>query len=267
MDSTMWKIALRTLARDKTYALINVAGLALAIACCLILGVYLRSELTYDHSHVNYKKIFRVVNEFEFNGKLDRFAVTSPMLGPMLKEENADVQAYVRFQGGGSNRSFIQHGGDGYYWSNTYVADPNVFEVFTHKILYGDPKTALVSPTSVAVSRTFARKYFGDRNPLGETITSDGNDFQISLVFDDLPENTHLKYDVLFSSNIPLFATPVLAYVVMLAWLRSFAFRTSINPGVFLIAALVGLGIAYLTVALQSLKAARAHPVRALRYE
>jgi putative ABC transport system permease protein len=208
MDSTMWKIALRTLARDKTYALINVAGLALAIACCLILGVYLRSELTYDHSHVNYKNIFRVVNEFEFNGKLDRFAVTSPMLGPMLKEENADVQAYVRFQGGGTNRNFIQHGGDGYYWSNTYVADPNVFDVFTHKILYGDPKTALVSPTSVAVSRTFARKYFGDRSPLGETITSDGNDYQISLVFDDLPENTHLKYDVLYSSNIPLFATP-----------------------------------------------------------
>ena len=208
MNSTMWKIALRTLARDKTYALINVAGLALAIACCLILGVYLRSELTYDHSHVNYKRIFRVVNEFEINGKLDRFAVTSAMLGPMLKEENADVQAFVRFQGGGGNKNFIQHGNDAYYWSDTYIADPNVFEVFTHKILYGDPKTALVSPTSVAVSRTFAQKYFGDRNPLGETITSDGNDFQISLVFDDLPENTHLKYDVLFSTNIPQFSTP-----------------------------------------------------------
>jgi putative ABC transport system permease protein len=208
MNSTIWKIALRTLARDKTYALINVAGLALAIACCLILGAYLRSELTYDHSHVNYKRIFRVVNEFEINGKLDRFAVTSAMLGPMLKEENADVEAFVRFQGGPGNRNFIQHGADGYYWSTTYVADPNVFDVFTHKILYGDPKTALQSPTSVAVSRTFARRYFGDRNPIGETITSDGIDAQISLVFDDLPENTHLKYDVLFSSNIPLFSTP-----------------------------------------------------------
>jgi len=208
MNSTMWKIALRTLARDKSYALLNVAGLALATACCVILGVYLRSELTYDHSHVNYKRIFRVVNEFEINGKLDRFAVTSGMLGPMLKEENSDVQAFVRFQGGGGNRNFIQHGADGYYWSNTYIADPSVFEVFTHKILYGDPKTALVSPTSVAVSRTFARKYFGDRNPVGETMTSDGNEFQVGLVFDDLPENTHLKYDVLFSSNIPLFSTP-----------------------------------------------------------
>jgi len=208
MNSTMWKIALRTLARDKSYALLNVAGLALAIACCLILGVYLRSELTYDQSHVNYSRIFRIANEFEINGKLDRFVNTSIMLGPMIKEENADVQAFVRFQGGGTQKRFIQHGGDGFYWSNVYVADPNVFEVFTHKVLYGDPKTALDAPTSVAVSRTFAQRYFGDKNPLGETVAIDGIDAQITLVFDDLPENTHLRYDVLQSTNQPQFATP-----------------------------------------------------------
>ena len=82
MNSTMWKIALRTLARDKSYALLNVAGLALATACCLILGVYLRSELTYDQSHVNHSRIFRIANEFEINGKLDRFVATSIRLRP-----------------------------------------------------------------------------------------------------------------------------------------------------------------------------------------
>ena len=208
MNSTVWKIALRTLARDKSYALLNVAGLALAIACCLILGVYLRSELTYDRSHVNHKQIFRIANEFEINGKLDRFAATSTMLGPMLKDENSDVQAFVRFQGGGQTKRFVQHGADGYYWANVYVTDPNVFDVFTHKIIYGDPKTALVPPTSVAVSRTLARRYFGDKNPLGETLTIDGIDAQISLVFDDLPENTHLKYDALLTTTAPQFATP-----------------------------------------------------------
>ena len=170
MNSTMWKIALRTLARDKAYALINVAGLALAIACCLILGVYLHGQLTYDQSHENYKRIFRVVNEFEINGKRDAFAVTSPVLGPMLKDENSDVQAYVRFLGGGGGRNFLKHGDVGYYWRNTYVADTNVFQVFTHKILYGDPKTALDSPTSIAISHTVAKRYFGDRNPIGETL-------------------------------------------------------------------------------------------------
>jgi putative ABC transport system permease protein len=210
MNTSVLKVALRILARDKTYALINVAGLALAVACCLILGVYLRSELTYDQSNVNHKRIFRVVNEFEFNGKVDTFAATSPMLGPMLKDDNADVQAFVRFQGGGGgNQRFIKHGNDGYYWDNVVTTDPNVFEVFTHEVLYGDPQTALLEPTSVAVSRKFAQKYFGDRNPLGETINiENGSEFKITLVFDDLPENTTLKYDVLFSTTQPQFVTP-----------------------------------------------------------
>jgi putative ABC transport system permease protein len=208
MNSTMWKIALRTLARDKIYALINVTGLAIAIACCLVLGIYLRSELTYDQSHENYQRIFRVVNEFEINGKLDRFPQTSPALGPMLKDENADVQAYVRFLGGGGGRNFLTHGADGYYWRDTYVADTNVFEVFTHKILYGDPKTALDSPTSIAISRSVARRYFGDRNPIGETLASDGNPAQVTLVFEDLPENTHFRYDALFSANLGMMSTP-----------------------------------------------------------
>jgi putative ABC transport system permease protein len=210
MNTSVLKVALRTLARDKAYALINVAGLALAVACCLILGVYLRSELTFDQSHVNHKRIYRVANEFDFNGKVDTFAATSVMLGPMLKDDNADVQAFVRFQGGGGGaQRFIKHGNDGYYWDDVATTDPNVFEVFTHKILYGDPKTALAEPTSVAVSRKFAQKYFGDRNPLGETINiENGSEFKITLVFDDLPENTTLKYDVLFSMTQPQFTTP-----------------------------------------------------------
>jgi putative ABC transport system permease protein len=130
------------------------------------------------------------------------------MLGPMLKDENSDVQAFVRFQGGGTQKRFIQHGSDGYYWGGVFVTDPNVFDVFTHKVLYGDPKTALQPPTSVAVSRTLAKRYFGDKNPLGETLTIDGNDAQITLVFDDLPDNTHLKYDVLLTTTAPQFATP-----------------------------------------------------------
>lgn len=208
MNSTMWKIALRTLARDKTYALINVAGLAIATACCLTWGIYLRSELTYDQSHANYPRIFRIANEIEVNGKSDSFARTSAVLGPMLKEENADVQGYVRFLGGGNSRNFLTHGADGYYWRDTYVADTNVFEVFTHKILYGDPKTALDAPTSIAISHSVARRYFGERNPIGETLASDGNNAQVTLVFEDLPENTHFRYDALFSANLGLMSAP-----------------------------------------------------------
>jgi putative ABC transport system permease protein len=204
----MWKIALRTLARDKGYALINLAGLAIAIACCLIIGVYLRIELSYDRSYADSDRIFRIVNQLEINGKQNTLARTSPALGPMLKDEIPDVQEYVRFLGGGNSRNFLTHGADGYYWRDTYVADTNVFKVFKHKILYGDPNTALDAPASIAISHSVARHYFGERNPIGETLASDGNNAQVTLVFEDLPENSHFRYDALFSANLGMMTVP-----------------------------------------------------------
>jgi len=198
--------ALRWLNRDKLYTLINVAGLSLAMASCVVLGLYLRSELTYDRHHVQHERIYRVATEFRANGRAERVALASGLLAPMLADELADVRAYVRFVPPGlwetATDRVIRHGRDAFTWSDVYVTDPNVFEVFTHEILYGDPKTALVDPSSAAVSRTFARKYFGDANPLDEVITLDnGEQRKITLVFADLPPNTHLKYDVLFSYN------------------------------------------------------------------
>ncbi|HZF29031.1 MAG TPA: FtsX-like permease family protein [Gammaproteobacteria bacterium] len=199
-----FRAMLRTLLRDKLYTAINVAGLSLAIASCVVIGMYLRSELTYDRHNALHERIYRVEAEFKSDGRSQRVATTPGVLAPMLVEEFADVQAFVRFTPPGSfltaTDRVIRHGDDAFVWSDIYAADPNVFDVFTHEILYGDPKTALADPSSVAVSRTFARRYFGDANPLGETITLDGGvALKIALVFADLPPNTHLKYDVLLS--------------------------------------------------------------------
>src|SRR6185437_4707858 len=117
------------------------------------------------------------------------------------------IKAYVRFQSNAPQDTAglaMHHGSDTYYWKNSYFVDDDVFDVFTHRIIYGNPKTALKDGNSIAVSETFARKYFGDRNPLGVLITTDaGIANKITLVFADQPVNTHLKYDILFSSNAP----------------------------------------------------------------
>lgn len=202
------KITLRKLYSEKLYALINISGLAIAIACCVILGLYLRSELTYDHYHANYKRIYRIEREFNINGKISRYAVTSPAMGPMLKEEYPEIEDYVRLRPNLQD-ILIRHGDDAYYWDKTFTADANVFRFFNHNIIYGDPDTALVDPNSVAVSDTFARTYFRDANPIGKTISTDeGGPRVIKLVFADQPENTHLKYDVLYSYNNDSIATP-----------------------------------------------------------
>ena len=208
MFKSFLKITLRNLYREKMYAIINISGLSIAIACCLILGLWLHSELTYDRHNVRHREIFRVVDEFSANGKLDAFAVTSVSLGPLLAEDYAEVKGFVRFIPAGRESSVLRHGDDAFYWENVYRADDNVFEVFTHDIIYGDPETALADPTSIAVSESFARKYFGDSNPIGETISDDTDTFKITLVFADLPENSHLKYDVLESANTEQFAEP-----------------------------------------------------------
>jgi putative ABC transport system permease protein len=206
MANSEIKAALRTFHREKSYAIINLSGLSLAIACCLILGLYLRSELTFDRHHARYKQIFRVANNFNTNGASNDYAVTSISLGPMLKENYPEVKDYVRFQP--ANRRLLIRAADrAFYWDRVYFTDDNVFDIFTHRIIYGDPKTALKDPAAAAVSESFATKYFGDANPIGKTIQADlvpQTPRKITLVFRDLPENTHLKYDVLFRDTTNL---------------------------------------------------------------
>jgi putative ABC transport system permease protein len=202
----------RNLRREKLYATINIAGLALGVACSLVLGQFLRKELSYDQHYPLHQRIYRIENEFTSGGSAERFAVTSQMLGPMLQEQYPEVKAFVRFQHNGNTRGKgtpIRRGDAVYYWSDTYWVDDNVFDLFPPVVIYGDPKTALKNRNTIAVSQKFARTYFGDANPIGEIVTTDaGTQQKITLVFADQPANTHLKYDMLFSRNVPFLRNP-----------------------------------------------------------
>lgn len=203
-------VALRTLRRERLYAAINIAGLSLGIACCLILGLFLRSELTYDSHHSNGGRIFRVVNEFTTNGTEISSALTSPSLASMMAENYPQIEAFVRFQAVEDQGGLaIHHGNDTYYWKTAYYVDPSIFDVFTFDVIHGDVKKALKDASTVAVSETFARRYFGNANPIGESIATDyGVPVKIALVYADQPVNTHMKYDVLFSRNNPVLRDP-----------------------------------------------------------
>jgi putative ABC transport system permease protein len=210
MANSEIRAALRTFYREKSYAIINLSGLSLAVACCLILGLYLRSELTYDRHHLRHKQIYRVANNFTTNGVSNDYSVTSISLGPMLKENYPEVKDYVRFNRA-PQQLLIRAADKAFYWDRVYFADDNVFNIFTHRIIYGDPALALKDPASAAVSETFAKKYFGDINPIGKTIQADlapQIPRRITAVFRDLPENTHLKYDVLFRETTNLGSIP-----------------------------------------------------------
>lgn len=197
------RTALRQLSRDKLYVALNVSGLALGLACCLMLGLYLWGELTYDRHHANHERIFRIATQFKYgDGRSADMAISGSALGPMLAEENPEFFArIVRFrEASRPDPLLLRHDDQSAYWSDVYIADANVFEVFTHDIVYGDPRQALAEPKSMAISRRMAQRYFGDDNPIGQTLSSDfGETFKVTLVFEDLPENSHLRYDALAS--------------------------------------------------------------------
>ena len=192
---------MRLLAREKLYTALNVSGLAIGLACCLVLGLFLWSELTYDRHHVNHERIFRLVSSIKFgDGRSSSLAISSTAMGPMLAEQNPEYfKGYVRFRDlSRTAPEMLRVEDNKAYWKHLYLADDNVFDVFTHQIIWGDPKTALKDPDSIAISRRMSEHYFGKENPVGKTITrADGESMAIKLVFEELPENSHLRYDAL----------------------------------------------------------------------
>lgn len=204
MFSNYLKITLRNLYREKLYALINIFGLTMGIVCCLLLSLYVMGELSYDRHNSKADRIYRIVNEYSFSGNATPAALSSQALGQLLLMDNPDrMEAYTRFQrpGGSEDGTVFRHDLDTYYWDNVYLVDINVFDVFDHDVIYGNPDGALDDGLSLAVSETFARTYFGDANPVGEIVSTDTADYSINLVFADLPDTSHLKYDVLISRN------------------------------------------------------------------
>lgn len=192
--------------RERRYALLNLAGLALGFACCLLLALFLRDQLSHDRHFDHHERIYRLAGQFT-TGTTTMEAVDVPRaLGPMLAADYPQIEGFVRFTGASLQDGLrLRHGDVVLNWRRTFFASPSVFRVFSHHVLAGDPDTALLAESSVAISSTLAKAYFGDANPIGQILRTDaGQPWRVTLVFDDLPPNTHLRYDALFSDTIPL---------------------------------------------------------------
>jgi putative ABC transport system permease protein len=174
-------------------------SLSLAIACSIALLLYVNNQLSYDKYQKNRGSIFRVVNEISTNGQANRYALTSRALGPLLIKQYPDVGEYVRVRNLAVKRAVFRYKDVAKYWDNVKIADENIFNMFSHEVLYGDLKNALSDPSWIAVSESFAKSYFGDRNPVGETISTDTFGYRISAVYKDQPKNSHLHYDAVIS--------------------------------------------------------------------
>ncbi|MDP2141442.1 MAG: ABC transporter permease [Gammaproteobacteria bacterium] len=202
MLGSYFLIAIRNLVRERLYATINLVGLSLAIACSLILVLYLRSELTYDQYHRNHEHIYKIANDYTTNGVTTRYSISSAALGPLFFREYPDVGDFVRIRDSFVDNRLFRYGARELYWQDVMMADDNVFDVFTHELVYGTFEDALVDPYSMVLSESFSIAYFGEENPVGRVLSTDSADYTVKAVFKDFPDNVHLKYSALLSWNL-----------------------------------------------------------------
>jgi len=188
----------RNIVRNRFYSILNIVGLSVGIAAAIFILLFVQDELSYDKYHSKHERVYRIESDFFISGKNDKFAIVPIPMGPALKIEFPEVEEFVRLNDVGN--TLIRHKDKEYYEEGFYMADSTMFEVFTHEFIMGNPKTCLVEPKTIVITKKIATKYFGDENPMGQIMTSGrGTNYQVTAVIKDLPGNSHLKFDALIS--------------------------------------------------------------------
>lgn len=200
-------VALRIFRRDKAHTLIHLLGLALGLASCLMVLLFLRDELTYDRFHRDAARIYRVTAEVKVGESSQHGAVTAPPLAAALAAAWPELVAAGRlfpyFEGSLPGRVAVSWRGERQHYERFFWADPGLFAVLTFEWLAGEPAGQLAAPNTLVLSQSAARRYFGDAAAVGQVLRIDtgfsDEEYTVTGVVADLPANSHLHFDVLAS--------------------------------------------------------------------
>jgi ABC-type antimicrobial peptide transport system permease subunit len=191
------KIAFRNVLRHKGFTLINVTGLSVGMALCILILLWINDELNYDRFHENADSIYRVLAT-DIDEIRETYSAGSPSpVGPALVENFPEINSFTRVQSGWSGWHFN-------YNEKTFIserlacADPSFFQIFKFKFLKGNPETALEERYSIVLTESLAKKIFGDVEPMGKIIKKNNTDMLITGIIEDIPVNSHLQFDYIF---------------------------------------------------------------------
>jgi putative ABC transport system permease protein len=195
------KIAFRNLLRRKAFSLTNILGLAFGIAACLIIYSYVSYEKSYDTFNINADNIYRLKNVRYYKSGTDSSAGCVALLGPTIKEEIPEVIDFARVR----KISALVAANDQYFnEKNIFWADLSFLKMFSFPLISGSAEDALIKRYSAVITKNTARKYFGSKNPINKTINVDGIDYRVTGVAENVPPNSHIKFDILLSFNTQL---------------------------------------------------------------
>jgi len=199
MYKNYFTIAWRTFLKSKGYSFINIAGLAVGLSACLLIGLYVKHELSYDRFHEKAARIYRVNMELKFGDNHLDLALANPLFAETAKNEIQQVEQTTRLHWYGS--FLVKKGNENIREGNVGWADSTLFDVFTLPMISGNPKTALTEPNSIVITESVARKYFDRTDVVGETLTINNTQSRkITGVIKDIPSNMHFQ----FTSFVPL---------------------------------------------------------------
>jgi putative ABC transport system permease protein len=197
------KVAVRNVMRHKVLSFINISGLALGMAACLMILQYVGFELSYDTFHTKKDQIYRIRNDKYKNGEVvQRGVVSYPVVAKAMKKDFPEVQNYVRIAPWIADHTILKYGDKVFREKKLLFAEPSLFTIFSFPLIKGNAATALSNPSSIVLSESKAREIFGKEEAMGKIISFEGKKpFLVTGIFKDVPANSHLQFSMLVSYN------------------------------------------------------------------
>lgn len=199
------KITLRSLRKHKGYAFINITGLAVGMACCLLIVLFVRDELSVDRFHDDPDRIYRLGMVIQM-GESEINTGTPLALAKTLVEEKTTVSEAARLTY--ARRTVLQQNEELFFEPRFYFADPAFFDVFAFPLAQGNPETALAEPFTVVLGSEMAAKYFPDQSAMGQTLTLDQEVYTVTGILESVPANSHLQFNFIASLATELELNP-----------------------------------------------------------
>lgn len=195
------KISVRNIKRQKGYSFITIAGLAIALACCIVIFMYVNHELSYDNYHKDVARIYRIPTIVKSGSTEKPFARGLTPSIPEILKNYQEVEDGVRFHYLSTANVNVEYENQVFVEDSWMVTTPEFFTMFDIPFIWGEPAAALERPNTIVITKSISEKISPKENPLGKLLAVNGNDYEITGVIENAPENTHLAYDIILSLN------------------------------------------------------------------
>ena len=197
------KVAVRNLLKQKGYTFINILGLAVGIAASVLIFLYVTHELSYDNFHEKAERTYRITADWSNQGDSQIHQLGTPyILAQTIRDKYPQVESITQLTGPLGD-VILKYRDNAFKETDVFAADSSFFDVFSFPLIKGDPETSLKDPNKLVLTRSLSQKYFGDEDPMGKTIEVQASEdklfFQVTGVVEDIPQNSHFRFDMLIS--------------------------------------------------------------------